>query len=236
MKNFKIGKSTAGFPFFVLLLFFIALSNMAVAQYNEFGAGLGGLNYSGDLAKTPKLGNFKPGFTAFYRRNLNHYSSFRASITGGKIAASDDKPFDSFDAMRDESFNISLFELSGIFEYYFLDFRTDKALVNWSPYIFGGLAMFTFNNSDPKRGQYSNVQPSIPLGIGFRYNLSPQLSLSLEIGARKTFFDYLDNISEGNPYVKDYKYGNYYNNDWYYFAGLSMSYTIYNVPCPFKVK
>lgn len=42
---------------------------------------------------------------------------------------------------------------------------------------------------------YKRVQISIPFGLGVNYKLSRQLNLGYEIGWRKTFTDYLDDVS-----------------------------------------
>ncbi len=56
--------------------------------------------------------------------------------------------------------------------------------------------------------QYSLWQPSIPLGIGVRYDLSDKISVSGELLHRMTFTDYLDDVS--GSFVQDtmqyYKY------------------------------
>jgi len=45
------------------------------------------------------------------------------------------------------------------------------------------------------RSPYHKIQIAIPFGVGFRYKLDRQWDLSFELGWRKTFFDYLDDVS-----------------------------------------
>ncbi|MBK0404399.1 outer membrane beta-barrel protein [Adhaeribacter sp. BT258] len=92
---------------------------------------------------------------------------------------------------------------------------------DWSPYAFAGVAVFAHNpkaedNSGnfvalqplgtegqlaADRGakgyedQYSKVQIAIPFGAGVRYKLDRNWDLGFEIGWRKTFTDYLDDVS-----------------------------------------
>ncbi|MFH2141416.1 MAG: hypothetical protein ABIJ97_03265 [Bacteroidota bacterium] len=47
----------------------------------------------------------------------------------------------------------------------------------------------------PTREKYSRVQVAIPYGVGFKYGLDRKWSLGLEIGIRKTFSDYVDDVS-----------------------------------------
>jgi hypothetical protein len=73
---------------------------------------------------------------------------------------------------------------------------------------------------------------AIPFGGGIKYVLNPKYYLSLEFGVRKTFFDYLDNISDGDPSFKNYQYGNKFDYDSYYFLGVTLTRTFYDIPCP----
>jgi len=47
----------------------------------------------------------------------------------------------------------------------------------------------------PTRKKYSRIQPAIPYGIGFKYGLDRKWSVGLEFGVRKTFTDYIDDVS-----------------------------------------
>lgn len=203
------------------------------AQKSEVGFGIGTLNYTGDLARTYNILNSRPAVTAFYRSNLSQVVSMRAAITGGGIGASDKRPIDAFAEQRDASFSIFLMEASAVMEYHFMNWRDDKHILRFTPYLFGGLALFGISGTQNKPSEYSNVQGAIPFGLGMKYILNPKWYLSFEVGARKTFFDYLDNVSAGtNQLVKNYQYGNPYDNDAYYFVGVSITRTFYEIPCP----
>jgi len=45
------------------------------------------------------------------------------------------------------------------------------------------------------RKKYSRFQVAIPIGIGFKYGFNRRWSVSLEYGLRKTFTDYIDDVS-----------------------------------------
>ena len=83
-------------------------------------------------------------------------------------------------------------------------------------YFFVGVALFWFNPQGkyngkwynlyplctegegliPTREKYSRVQISIPYGVGFKYSISRRWSIGLEFGPRKTFTDYIDDVSK----------------------------------------
>jgi hypothetical protein len=48
----------------------------------------------------------------------------------------------------------------------------------------------------PTRPQYSLTQYMVPMGIGFKYYLKDNLYIGLEVLHRKTFTDYIDNVSK----------------------------------------
>jgi hypothetical protein len=214
-----------------LLSFLLFLASSALAQRSEVGFGLGTFNYTGDLVRTYNFKYSKPAGTVFYRSNLSKVVSFRAGITAGKIGASE-KPIDAFAVNRNASFDLFLMEASTVMEYHFLNWRDTKRFVRFTPYLFAGLGLFGISGEVNKTQEYSNVQGSIPFGAGVKYIYNPKWYISLEFGIRKTFFDYLDNISAGDPRDKTYQYGNPNDNDNYYFLGITLTRTFYNIPCP----
>lgn len=218
------------------ILWVLGLTLMASslsAQKSEVGFGFGTFNYTGDLARTYNILNSKPGVTVFYRSNLSRVVSVRAGLTAGGVGATDDRPIDAFAEQRQASFDIFLMEASTVMEYHFMNWRDSKHMLRFTPYLFGGLGIFGMSGTQDKPSEYSNVQAAIPFGLGIKYIVNPKWYLSLEFGARKTFFDYLDNVSAGsNQLVKNYQYGNPYDNDAYYFVGVSITRTFYEIPCP----
>ncbi len=213
----------------------LLISNIAVAQLSqrsEFGFGVGAFNYTGDLVRNYNILDYRPAGTAFYRNNISKVVSFRTSLTGGKLAASDKRPVDAFATKRAAGFNLFLLEASTTFEYHFLDWRDSKRRLRFTPYLFAGFSLFIMSGNVQKNAEYSNVQPAIPFGAGIKYVLNPRWYLAAEIGVRKTFFDYLDNISDGDLSVKNYQYGNRYDNDNYFFTGVTITRTLYDIPCP----
>lgn len=205
----------------------------ASAQKSEVGFGIGTFNYTGDLARTYNILNSRPAATAFYRSNLSKVVSLRAALTGGNVGATDKRPIDAFAERRSASFNVFLLEASTVMEYHFMNWRDEKHILRFTPYVFGGLGIFGISGAQNKPSQYSNVQAAIPFGLGLKYIVNPKWYVGTEFGVRTTFFDYLDNVSAGlNSLVKNYQYGNPNDNDVYYFFGISVTRTFYEIPCP----
>lgn len=200
----------------------------------EFGGGLGTMNYSGDLVRGFSFSTSSIAGTGFYRMNFSEIVTIRLGLTIGQVRGSE-TPIDAFATQRNQSFSSTVLEGSAVFEYHFLDFKTENAKVNYSPYIFGGIGFFNFNDA-PRGEDVGSIQPAIPMGVGFKYLIHKKYTIGFEAGARKTFFDYLDGISDNDQRIKDYQYGNPKDDDWYFFTGITFSVTLFNIPCPFPYK
>jgi hypothetical protein len=230
-------------PFQIILLMLFSLNGFAqLRQQIEVGGGIGTLNYTGDLVRTYNFSFSRPAATVFYRYNLSHVISLKTGFTFGSLAASDKTyPLDAAAVVRNASFKVSLAELAPVFEYHFLDWRDAKNKVKFTPYLYSGLGMFFFSRhkTNPSEISYSNVQLSIPIGGGIKYVISPYWYLGAEFGIRKTFFDQLDNVSGGLRSRKTlddgghfkFPFGNKHDLDNYFFLGITLSHTFYQIPC-----
>ncbi len=86
---------------------------------------------------------------------------------------------------------------------------------DWQFYLFGGVGGFYYNPQAMYKGSWVNLQPlgtegqglpggpkkysrfsvCIPYGIGGKYAIDKEWSVGAEIGIRKTFTDYIDDVS-----------------------------------------
>ena len=204
------------------------------AQQHEVGVGIGGFNYTGDLVRDFAVRHTRPGLGLLYRYNVNNHLSLRGGLHGGWLAGSDNPPYDALAQQRDTSFSTSIGELSAVVEYHFLDWKNNIRLLRWTPYFFVGAGVSFLGPHEEQTESYSRTQPVIPFGIGFKYMVTPVWVLALEGGVRKTFTDYIDNISGGDPRLRNFEYGNRHSDDWYYYIGASLSYTFFSLPCPYN--
>lgn len=92
---------------------------------------------------------------------------------------------------------------------------TGRKVYQIHTYFYGGLGLIYFNPQGIYKGKwydlrnlgtegqgmypgkelYSQLQLVVPVGIGFRYSFSYRVGMGAEIGYRKTFTDYLDDVS-----------------------------------------
>ena len=207
---------------------------------SEIGIGLGATNYRGELSPRYQFQNNRPALTAFYRKDISVPITLRGGLTAGLLRADDGNVsgvngvVPPLQAYRQANTKGGLIEASAVAEYNFLDFhrRTDK--VHFTPYLFGGLAIFYANTTTVSNAgletlnrQGSMVGFAIPVGVGAKLALSTHWNLGLEIGARKALTDQLDHLGDQSPFLV-----NPHDQDWYYYNGLSLSYTFYKIKCP----
>ncbi|MFN6943372.1 MAG: DUF6089 family protein [Cytophagaceae bacterium] len=221
----KIGK-------YLFPIFFVFIAFSAKGQKNEIGISLGGMNYTGELAPEYNFSFYRPGGMLFYRHNFSPAFTLRASGMIGNIYGNDEASDYPLHNARNAEFHNSINEFGLMAEYNFFDYRRYKDRRKFTPYMTGGLAVFNYKRIQPGtaiRGSAVNI--SIPIGFGFKYQLSKTLNLGGEFVARKTFTDHLDGLTDTFDNGRK-QLANPYLNDWYFYTGFSISYTIYTVPCP----
>lgn len=233
---------------------------------------MGGVSYyNGDL--NPYKPFFQPhaAGSLFLRNNLNKRFALRFSATYGMVTGADSLSTNPNLATRNLNFRSRIIEIGPIIEMNFVKFslgRIDQETA--SMYLFTGLTYFKMNpqaqfndewfdlqslgtegqgTSLSSEKEYSLNQLSIPLGIGLKGNVSKRICIGLEFGIRKTFTDYLDDVSgyyvdpvqlasengplsayfsnqsteSGTGQTSGTLRGNPNTKDWYTFAGLTLS-------------
>ncbi len=217
----------------IISAFLLSFTLQAHAQFIEYGGGIGMLNYAGDLARGYQITKQSPALQGVYRLNLSKIVSIKFGLIYGKVTGDDESPVDAFADTRNASFSRRIFEGSMTVEYHFLDYKNEKSLIKWSPYFFGGVGFVKILDIDNTE-DLKNYQPVMPFGFGVKHLIGKQFSVSLEVGARKMFTDDFDGISDGELFNKNYQYGNPNDRDWYHYTGLTLTYMLYKIPCPFR--
>ena len=258
---------------FVCSLLLISIFSFAQLHLGLFG-GIG--NYQGDLinsAYVGKLTRVAVGITGEYE--LSSKLSLRGGFTFAQIAGDDQYNTKDYLKLRNINFESNITEFSLLAQYYTFGFENRR----WSPYVFGGVAVYHFNpyiltTDDEKiflkplrtEGQglagyteskpYSLTQLALPFGGGVKFALSDNVRIGAEIGLRKLFTDYLDDISTnyadendlrtqvselavqvayrgdevagGDPNypAKGAQRGGVDEKDWYYLTGLTLSFRL----------
>ncbi|PZX52631.1 type IX secretion system protein PorG [Algoriphagus chordae] len=233
----------------VFSLLFLGISSELRAQKYDIGGGLGVAAYSGDIIRKIDPGQLGPQGTLFGRRNFDNVWALRVAVSAGILYGADSiKPIDQLAKIRDGRFRAGIVEASAIMEFNFLDYLTTNSEFRFSPYAFFGIG-YTFAFA---KGNTYAFNPStrydlgtlvIPFGGGVKYQLDERWTLAAELGFRPTFTDYLDKIDSTEPIIPRFQdpsnptaayginFGNAYDKDWYYFLGVTISYTLMTTKC-----
>lgn len=260
---------------FFLLTTLTVITTTVLAQFH-LGV-FGGLsNYQGDLTDGLYVKNSTKAVGGI---NLQYELTERLSLRGGfmygKITGNDDFNTKTYLQLRNLDFTSSIAEVSLVGEFTVFNLNN----IRWSPYVFGGVALFRFNpythdaehnkvflkplstegqglEGYPESKPYSLTQVALPFGGGIKYALTDNIRIGAEVGIRKTFTDYLDDVStnyadpvdlmeQRGPLAVAYSYrgdevpggdplyptkgaqrGGAEQKDLYYFSGLTLSFRL----------
>lgn len=190
---------------------FLLMALPASAQDFWVDVFAGATNYQGDLQDkryTFNQAHLAGGAGVTY--DISDRFSARLHLLFGKISADDKK---GRNTERNLSFSSNLFEAQAALQFYLWPLNSRSV----TPYAFAGLGLFRFNPYTfdstgakyylkplstegqgivPGREEYSLTQLSIPFGGGIKLSLTDDVNVGLELGLRKTFTDYLDDVSK----------------------------------------
>lgn len=180
----------------------------------------------GDLVperKAISTGDYHFAGGAFVRYNANELFAAKLAFNYGNISADDANSSVAGRRARNLSFKSPLMEFSLTGEINILGYDSQYLTRVFSPYAFMGISYYRFNPQAELNGEWVDLQPlgtegqglpelperqpyklsgfSIPLGMGLKFALNDKINIGTEIGMRKTFTDYLDDVS--NNYAGD---------------------------------
>ena len=236
----------------------------------ELGVLLGTSYYLGDL-NTTHFHQPLPAAGLIVRKNINKRFAYKAELMYLNLKSDERKSKDTIAVNRGLHFKSPVYEISGQLEFNFLPYQPGNPLHTWTPFVYTGVSLFHFNpqaenengewvnlqelgtegqgtTTYTDRKEYSLIQYAIALGGGFKIAINPSFSLIFEYSARKTFTDYLDDVSTtypGNNLLDMTKEANYMSDptgthlagdqrgdetkkDWYSFVGITLSFKLNN--------
>jgi hypothetical protein len=171
--------------------------------------GTGSATYYGELTNPGTVIKYQPNFNVGIMKYFGENISVRVEMNWFMLQGSDVRANEAGRKLRALSFHSSCEELSatGAINLYGTG-RTYFRRPTINIYAFGGIGLLHFNPKADYNGKsyalepmhtegksYSRVVPVIPYGLGFRLKTSPSTNIVIEAGYRKTFTDYLDDVS-----------------------------------------
>ncbi len=214
------------FGFLILVLTFFS----ARGQLLEYGAGIGGVVYWGDM-NAPDFGtnitNTNLGIQAIAKLNLNTYLAIKGSLMYGTLSGDDGKSSLEWQKQRNLDFTSPIFEMAimGEFHIFGYNYGEENPI---SPYLTAGLGVFYFNPSTVYKGvkyelqplgtegqgmpgfasKYNRIALSVPFGAGAKFKFSNAMNISLDVIGRRSFTDYIDDLSTNYVAYEELAAGN----------------------------
>ena len=250
---------------------FTTEANAQVVSSTEIGIMGGSSYYLGDM-NDKHFDYMMPSGGIVVRKYIDRRIVVKAEALLGYIRGDDKRNTDDTVKLnRNLHFRSPIYEVSGQIEFNFLPYETGNSLYPFTPFIFAGVSLFRFYpQAEASNGEWVALQPlgtegqgttafqdrkkypltqfSIPMGGGFKIAVNKTFNIILEYGIRKTFTDYLDDVSSsytgGNlidmsplsvemsdkslngPQAKGFQRGDTKNNDWYTFTGITLSFKL----------
>jgi hypothetical protein len=167
----------------------------------------------------------RPAFQIGYRYKITRSISINPHFSYGQVSGDDRLTREFFRNYRNLSFVSPIYELNTNLEFAFITEQVGhryrlkgvKGQKGYEimTYTFVGVGLFHFNpkakledkwyNLHPlttegqglveTRKKYSRTQFCIPVGVGFKYTMNRRWGIGLEYSIRKTFTDYIDDVS-----------------------------------------
>lgn len=176
----------------------------------------GAMNYIGDLNNQSALTMPDYAFGLGLRTSMGNRWAVRYEAAYGNVHSGD------YIDRRNLSFRSKIFEAAALGEFSFWNYGVGATDKTWVFYMYGGLGLFYFNpqasyldaagteywvdlqplctegqgsQAYPDRKPYRRLQLMLPFGVGMKARLNKTFSVSIEYGFRKTWTDYLDDVS-----------------------------------------
>jgi len=201
-----------------LWITFVLVSTTSSAQYYEFGIGLGSTLYNGDLNAphlSTNLSNAEFGGQLILRYIAKKNVVIRANLTLGKLSGDDRKSELEFQKIRNLRFTSLVVEGALLGEYYIFGYDAKASSQLFSPYFTVGFGFFYFNPKSDLNGETYDLQPlgtegqglpgqeskyskmalAIPFGGGVKIKINDKYNFGIELLARRSFTDYIDDVS-----------------------------------------
>ena len=194
----------------------------------EGGVFAGVSYYQGDI--NPRKPFYNPGasFGALIKHNFTEHHCLRINAFFGQLKGNDLDFKNGYQRARAQSFETSLLDFHIGHEFNFMPYIINRFKTAHTPYIFAALGYSIILSSSTGM---ATSHASIPFGVGYKYRFNEIVAIGCEWGMRKTFTDKVDGVL--NPGLEG-SYSKSHNNDWYSFAGIYVTFRIFEkgFACP----
>jgi hypothetical protein len=194
----------------------------------EAGVFAGVSYYLGDI--NPRRQFYDPGLSigALLKHNFTEHHCLRINLLYGQLKGDDLDFKNEYQQMRAQNFETQVLDFHIGWEFNFLPYIINRYKTAHTPYVFAalGYSFILSSNTD-----MATNHTTVPFGVGYKYRFNEVMAIGCEWGMRKTFTDKLDGVLNPGP---DGSYSKSHNNDWCSFAGVYVTFKIFEkgFACP----
>lgn len=208
--------------YFLFISLITAIQPVSIAQTfqsssKEIGYQIGTSYYLGDLNPNNPLGGRQHVTQGgYYRHHFNSRVGVRLQLLQGVVEAWDEDSENGWAQNRNLHVRNKIVEFSVSGEINYIDHVMGDPGDRLTGYLSAGIAYFTHDpEAQDSYGNWHPLQPlgtegqgwvldnnpyklsglAIPIGMGFKMNVGPAIAFQIEWGLRKTWTDYLDDVS-----------------------------------------
>jgi len=225
-KSVYIEMKNQGSRIYSILILLLFISIAAYSQRKSDIGLFGGTSYyMGDLNPSKHFRTPGYAFGPIFRYNFEPRNSLRISAIYHTLKANTVGYGDPFVESLGSDFDAPFLDLAANYEFNFIPYKTANRKLKQSLYLSAGLG-YHISRSPETRNHIT-----IPFGIGYKFNVTKKMSAGAEVSVRKTFSD---DAIDGQRNTGSDDFNLVGNNDWYTFAGIFISYKIFNYreDCP----
>jgi hypothetical protein len=212
--------------YLLAILFFVSTLSLKSQWLWDFGVTASGANYLGDIGGKAgtrrdfiadiKLAKTRWNFGGFIRYKWRPRLSLKLALDYLRLEGDDKLSTNPGRRFRNFNFRNDIYDLGFTGEYFFYENNdlgnTYRYRNGFRAYIFAGVGAFYSNPKTLYQGSWVALQPyasegyqyrhlvmNIPMGVGFYFTFNKKHRIGFEVNYRKTFTDYIDDISGNYP-------------------------------------
>ncbi len=185
------------------------LAVLCFGQYSELGGSVGYSYYLGDMNQK-HFANVQPMLGLTYRKSYQKKIAYSLFAHATYLRGADSLQTDPNLVNRNLNFRTPLYEIGGVFEMNYFDFQKGSKFDWITPYLFIGISAFYMNPQGYNGSDWVDLQPigtegqskkynlvnfALPFGTGLKITGGRYFSFTFYTGLRKTFTDYIDDVS-----------------------------------------
>ena len=196
----------------ITILLCLSVTQLSAQKGIELGGQIGLAHYFGDL--NPDFAVTDPGlaFGVKLRRNFNERVSISGGVDYARISGSDENSNNQFELDRNLNFQSNVLDFNASIEFNFFPYFHGSDDEYYTPYIFTGFSVMTFNPRADFQGESFDLRELMTegidyglatatwfYGIGVKWDYNRDWSFNVALSGRNTASDFLDDVSTLYP-------------------------------------